>query len=134
MAHLASLLMVPVEAISREHTRESLVSCAVMTSHCSHLIAAHPDIRLVLDGGIPLRSEMWHSIAPPHYHLPSDLPPLVEALRRIENSDEEIKKDAWYLGEVRRLREACESAIRHGFALVVLLSNTLSKPPMTKKR
>ena len=133
MAHLASLLMIPVEAVSRPHTRESLMSCAVRSSHCSHLIAGHPDIRPILDGGEPLQSEMWHPIARPHYRLPGDLPPLVEILRRIETSDEQITKDAWGLAEIQRLRETCESAIEHGLALVVFLSNTLSRPPMPKK-
>src|SRR4051812_17907027 len=116
MAHLVSLLMVPVEAISRLHTRESLVSCAVRTSYCSHLIASHPDIRPILDGGTPLQSEMWHPIAKPHYRLPSHLTTIVETLRRIENSDEQVNKDGWCLAEIRRLREACESAMERGLA------------------
>jgi inner membrane protein len=123
MAHLASLLLIPVDAVSKSHTRESLVSCAVQTSHCSHLIASHPDIRLILDKGIPLQSEMWHPIAKPHYHLPGELPSIVEKLRHVENSDEPFKNAAWFRGEIQRLREACESAIEHGLALVVFLSN-----------
>jgi hypothetical protein len=132
MAHLATLLMVPVEVVSQVHTRESLASCATHTSHCSHLIAAHPDIRPILDGGTPLQSEMWHPIAKPHYRLPTELPPLIETLRQVESA-EQIQKDDWMLGEVHKLREACELAIRHGFALVVFLSNTLSRPRLPKK-
>ena len=75
---------------------------------------------------------MWHPIAKPHYRLPADLPPLVALLREIEDSGD-IKKDTWTLGEVRKLREGCEYAIQHGLALAVLLSNTLSKPPMKRK-
>jgi len=133
MAYLATLLMVPVEAVSRVHIRESLASWVAHSSHCSHFIAAQPDIRPILDAGTPLESEMWHPIAKPHYRLPADLPPLVETLTRVEGSHE-IKGDPWTLGEVRKLREACEWAIQHGLALVVILSNTLSRPPMPKKR
>src|SRR5215469_2991468 len=128
MAHGASLLMVPVNTVSGTHTPESLLSIVVQKSFCSHFIAAHPRIRPILDQGIPLNSEMWHPIAKPHYHLPGDLPPVVATLRELEEKDEQVKSDAWILGEVRRLREACEYACEHGLALVVFLSNTLSRP------
>jgi hypothetical protein len=133
MAHLASLLMVPVDAVLRTQTRESLVACAAHSSHCSHFIAAHREIRPILNEGAPLKSEMWHPIAAPHYRLPADLPPVVAALRKLEETDEHVKGDAWVLAEVRRLREACEYAFEQGLALVVLLSNTLSRPPIPRK-
>jgi len=133
MAYLATLLLVPVDALSGSHTRESLVSSAMHSSHCSHLIAVHPQIRPILDEGIPVQSQMWHPIAKPHYRLPLDLPPIVTSLKNLVASDEHIKSDAWTVGEIRRLIEACEFAIQHGLGLVVLLSNTLSKPPMKKK-
>jgi hypothetical protein len=132
MAYLATLLLVPVEAVSRVHTRESLASCVAHSSHCSHFIAFHADIGPFLDGGTPLQSEMWHPIAKPHYRLPSELYPFVDTLRRLE-SDEQIKNDSWTLAEVRKLREACVLSIQHGMALVIILSNTLSRPPMPKK-
>jgi hypothetical protein len=134
MAHLASLLMVPVEAVFSAQTRESLFSSAAHGSHCSHFIASHPIIRPILDVGVPLKSEMWHPIAKPHYRLPADLRPIVATLRDLEETDEQIKSDSWVLGEVRRLREACEFAVAHELALLVLLSNTLSRPPMPRKR
>ena len=109
MAHLATLLMIPVEEASKPHTRESLAACVVRSSHCSHFIAAHPDIKPILNAGTPLQSELWHPIAKPHYRFPSDLPPLVEVLKHVETTDE-IAKDAWTLGEIRKLRETCETA------------------------
>jgi len=124
-----------VEVVSQVHIRESLVSCVTHIFHCSHLIAVYLDIRPILDGdsaAAPLQSEMWHPIAKPHYRLPTELPPLIETLRQVESA-EQIQKDDWTLGELHKLREACELAIQHGFALVVFLSNTLSKPPMPKK-
>ncbi len=130
MAHLATLLMVPVDALSRAHTRESLASCVAHSSHCSHFIAAHPQIRPILEEGTPLRSEMWHPVAKPHYRLPSDLPRVVATLRQVESSDQRISADAWTLSEIRRLREACEYAIDHELAVVVYFSNTLSRPPV----
>ena len=133
MAHLASLLMVSVDAVLSTQTRESLIAAAAQTSHCSHFIAAHGEIRPILNEGVPLKSEMWHPIAAPHYRLPVDLPPVVATLCKLEETDEHVKGDAWVLAEVRRLREACEYAFEHGLALVVLLSNTLSRPPMPKK-
>src|SRR5215472_15514866 len=128
MAHLATLLMVPVDAVSRAHTRESLASCVAHSSHCSHFIAAHPQIRPILEDGTPLHSEMWHPVAKPHYRLPSDLPRVVATLRQVESS--EIGEDPWTLSEVQRLREACEYAIDHELAVVVYFSNTLSKRPV----
>jgi len=133
MAHGASLLMVPVDAVSGTHTRESLLSIVAHKSFCSHFIAAHPRIRPILDQGTPLNSEMWHPIAKPHYRLPGDLPPVIATLRELEQTDESVKSDEWVLGEVGRIREACEYACDHGLALVVFLSNTLSRPPMPKK-
>src|SRR5712671_5257536 len=107
MACSATLLMLPVEAISRLHTRESLGACAAHSVQCSNFIAAHPEIRWILNHGTPLQSEMWHPIARPHYRLPADLPPLVNTLKGIEASFE-VSQDAWTLGEVRKLREGCE--------------------------
>jgi hypothetical protein len=132
MAHGAALLLVPVDVLSGTLTRESLVSGAIYTSHCSHLIAVHPEIRTILDEGIPVQSEMWHPIAKPHYRLPQDLPPIVVSLKLLVVSDEHLKADAWYAGEVRRLIEACELAIQHGLALVVLLSGTLSNLSLSR--
>jgi hypothetical protein len=51
---------------------------------------------------------LWHPIAKPHYRFPSDLPLLVEVLKHVETADE-IAKDAWILGEIRKLRETCET-------------------------
>jgi hypothetical protein len=133
MAHGASLLTVPVDAVFRTHTRESLLSIVAHKSFCSHFIAFHPRIRPILDQGIPLNSEMWHPIAKPHYRLPGDLASIVATLRELEETDEQVKSDGWIMGEVRRLREACEYACDHSLALVVFLSNTLSRPPMPTK-
>jgi hypothetical protein len=132
MAHLATLLMIPVEEASKAHTRESLAACVVRSSYCSHFIAVHPDIKPILNEGTPLNSEMWHPIAKPHYRFPSDLPPMIEVLKRVETMHE-IAKDAWTLAEIRRLREACETAVQSNLLLVVVLSNTLSRPPMPRK-
>ena len=104
-----------------------------MSFGCSHFIAAHPRINPILNEGTPLDTEMWHPIARPHYHLPADLPAAVAILEDVEATEPVIQKDEWTLAEIHKLRDACDYAIAHGLAMVVFLSNTLSKPPLKNR-
>ena len=76
---------------------------------------------------------MWHPIARPHYHLPADLAAAVATLEDVEVTEPDIRKDEWIISEIHKLRDACAFAIAHGLAMVVFLSNTLSKPPLQKR-
>lgn len=133
MAHFATLLMMPIGEVAKRHTRESISEAATMSFGCSHFIAAHPRINPILNEGTPLDTEMWHPIARPHYHLPADLPAAVAILEDVEATEPDIQKDEWILAEIHKLRDACEYAIAHGLAMVVVLSNTLSKPPLKNR-
>lgn len=132
MAYLASLLAVPVEILRDEHTRDSILKTAKKCFHCSHFISNHLQIRPILNEGTPLKSKMWHPITKPHYILPVELPPIIESLRIVAD-DDQIKTDSWTLAEIRKLGEACEYALDHNLALVIILSNTLSQPPLGRK-
>lgn len=134
MAHFASLLMMPIEAVVKQHTRDSILECALQTFGCSHFIAAHPRIKPILDEGTPIDTDLWHPIASPHYHLPTDLSSAVETLESLEADEPELRNDqnVWILQEIYKLRDACRYAIAHDLALVVFLSNTLSKHPQKK--
>lgn len=127
MAHFATLLMIPVEEVSKRHTRQSISEAATRSFGCSHFIAAHPRISPILNGGTLLDTEMWHQISRPHYHLPAALPASVATLEDIEATEPDICNDEWILAEIHKLREACSYAIAHRLAMVVILSNTLSK-------
>lgn len=124
----------PIEEVSKRHTRDSISESSVKSFGCSHFIAAHPRIKPILDEGTPLDTELWHPIASPHYHLPTVLPRAVETLESLEADEPALRNDqnAWILQEIYKLRDACAYAIEHDLALVVFLSNTLSKPPRTK--
>ena len=136
MAHLASLLMMHVEHVSVRHTRESISKCAEFAFSCSHFIAAHPRIQPILDEGRPLDTELWHPIASPHYHLPSELSSAVETLESLEVEEPKLlnEDNKWLLGEIYKLRDACNFAIERDLAMVVILSNTLSRPPRRRQK
>jgi hypothetical protein len=125
--------MVPVNEVSKRHTRESISEAATRTFGCSHFIAAHRRINPILNGGTPLDTEMWHPISRPHYHLPAALAASVGTLQDIEATEPEICNDEWILAEIHKLRDACSYAIAHGLAIVVVLSNTLSKPRIQRR-
>lgn len=133
MAHFATLLMMPVAEVAKLHTRETIAEAATASFGCSHFIAAHPRVSSILNEGTPLDTEMWHPIASPHYHLPVDLPAAVAILEDVEATEADIRKDEWVLAEIHKLRDACCFAIAHGLAMVVFLSNTLSKAPLKKR-
>jgi hypothetical protein len=129
MAHFVTLLMVTVGDVVKFHTRETISDAGVATFGCSYFIAAHPRIKAILDEGTPLTTEMWHPIVRPHYHLPDELPAAVAILEFVEATEPAIQGDAWVLAEMHKLRDACQYGIAHGLAMVVVLSNTLSRPP-----
>ncbi|MCW1884267.1 hypothetical protein OKA04_05955 [Luteolibacter flavescens] len=130
MAYLSSLLMIPVEEVMKHHTRESISACVTRSFACSHLIAAHPRIKPILDGGTPMNTELWHPIAKPHYHFPEDLPAAIVALDDLVATEPTLHEEEWTLAEIHKLRDACRYAADHGLAMVVILSNTLSLPTM----
>ena len=129
MAHFVSLLMMPIGEVSKRHTRDSILASVVQSFGCSHFIAAHPRIRPILDEGKPIDAELWHPITSPHYHLPTNLSAAVNTLEDLENAEPDLRKDEWTLTEIHKLREACAYGVEHQLAMVVLLSNTLAKPP-----
>jgi hypothetical protein len=133
MAHLATLLMVPVGDVVKFHTRETISDAGVASFVCSHFIAAHPRIKAILDEGRPLSTERWHPIVKPHYHLPAELPAAVAVLEDVEATEPDIQRDEWVLAEIHKLRDACQYGIAHGLAMVVILSNTLSRTPSANR-
>jgi hypothetical protein len=133
MAHFATLLMMPVDKVAQHHTRESISDATTQSFGCSHFIAAHPRINPILNAGTPLDTEMWHPIARPHYHLPAVLPAAIATLEDVEATEPDIRKDEWVLAEIHKLRDACSYAVANGLAMVVFLSNTLSRPPIQRR-
>jgi hypothetical protein len=133
MAYFATLLMVPIGDVVKFHTRETISDAGVASFMCSHFIAAHPRIRTILDEGRPLITEMWHPIVSPHYRLPAELPAAVAILEDVEATEPEVQRDAWVLAEIHKLRDACQYGIAHGLAMVVILSNTLSRTPSANR-
>ena len=134
MAYFASLLMIPIEEVLKQHTRDTLSESVEHTFGCSHFIAAHPQIKTILNEGTPIDTDLWHPIASPHYHLPLTLPRSIKILESLERSEPELRNDEneWILKEIYKLRDACAYGIEHDLAMVVFLSNTLSKPPKTR--
>lgn len=124
--------MIPVDKVAQRHTRESISEAATQSFGCSHFIADHPRIDPILNAGTPLDTEMWHPIARPHYHLPAALSVAIVTLEDVEATEAEIREDEWILCEMHKLRDACSYAAANGLAMVVLLSNTLSRPPIQR--
>lgn len=100
-----------------------LVSASALVGTCSHYLAAHPEMRRLLDEGHPIDGAS-HPFVDPHYLNPAELAATIRQLKHIRETD--FKDDEWSQKNVDGFIAACSACMQSNTAMIVALNDRMS--------
>ena len=121
MAYSALLASIPDEQVNDFRDGRRSVLAAGESIRCSHILTSWvrpADLRgvlkLAIDGGESLRSDLWHPLRPPVWHPGSSVGKIAPALRKIWNEHLErfgpLDPGDWYAVEIAKVLKVFEHA------------------------